>query len=218
MTTSGTKFSLKLRKDISVDVETSFIGRHNVYNILAAVAAVIDEEVSLDSILSAIKQAKAPPGRLEPVVLNDSFSIFVDYAHTPNALENVLLCLKQLTKRELICVFGCGGDRDKTKRPVMGKIASDICDKIILTSDNPRSESPMNIISEIEKGILDTKKYSVIEDREKAIQEAIKIAHPGDIIIIAGKGHEDYQILGEKKIHFDDKEVALKALKKVENL
>lgn len=214
MSTSGTKFVLKLRKNISVDVETSLIGRHNVYNILAAVGAVIDGEVSLDSILSAIKHAKAPPGRLEPVISNDPFSIFVDYAHTPNALENVLSCLKQLTKRDLICVFGCGGDRDRTKRPVMGKIAADLCDKIIVTSDNPRSELPMNIISEIEKGIPDTNTYSVIEDRETAIQEAIKIAHPDDIIIIAGKGHEDYQILREKTIHFDDKEVALNALKK----
>ncbi|RKY81744.1 UDP-N-acetylmuramoyl-L-alanyl-D-glutamate--2,6-diaminopimelate ligase, partial [candidate division KSB1 bacterium] len=140
--------------------------------------------------------------------------VIVDYAHTPDALEKILRCSKEFTEGRLITVFGCGGDRDRTKRPVMGRVASEVSDQVIITSDNPRTEDPSKIISEIFKGVKKNfSEVNVIEDREQAIKQAISIARKGDTVVIAGKGHEDYQIIGTKKIHFSDVETAEKYLK-----
>ncbi len=188
-----------------VHICTRLIGEHNVYNILAAVAAISASGVTVEDIANTLHNAKPPPGRLDMPESQSPFKVFVDYAHTPNALENVLRYLRPLAEGRLICVFGCGGDRDKTKRPVMGKIASEFCDFVVLTNDNPRSEKPADILAEIEKGVLNQVNYCIIPDRREAIQTSLKEAKEGDIVVIAGKGHEDYQILGEKRLHFDDK-------------
>jgi UDP-N-acetylmuramoyl-L-alanyl-D-glutamate--2,6-diaminopimelate ligase len=175
---------------------------------MAAAAVLSENGIELEHIKKGLESAGAVPGRMDMVEGSAPFKVFVDYAHTPNALENALKCLRPIAKEKLICVFGCGGDRDKTKRPVMGAIASEICDHVIVTSDNPRTENPLDIISQIEKGMPDSSKYSIILIRRDAIRKALQIANAGDTVIIAGKGHEDYQIIGEKVLHFDDKEAA----------
>jgi UDP-N-acetylmuramoyl-L-alanyl-D-glutamate--2,6-diaminopimelate ligase len=190
------------------NIRARLIGTHNVYNMMAASAALIVSGLDLGQIKEGLESASTPPGRIDPVPGEAPFKVFVDYAHTPNALENVLQCLRACTEKKLICVFGCGGDRDKTKRPVMGKIALEICDSVILTNDNPRTEDPGRIVRQIEKGMPDKTKYCIIVQRREAIRKAIETAQEGDVIVIAGKGHEDYQIIGDKVIHFDDKEVA----------
>lgn len=139
-------------------------------------------------------------------------SIIVDYAHTPDSLENLLNAARPFIRGRIICVFGCGGDRDRTKRPLMGRISSQLADVCIVTSDNPRTEDPQRILADILEGISDSVNPIVISDRAEAINEAIQRAKPGDGVLIAGKGHEDYQILGTEKIHFDDREQARKAL------
>jgi UDP-N-acetylmuramoyl-L-alanyl-D-glutamate--2,6-diaminopimelate ligase len=139
-------------------------------------------------------------------------SVIVDYAHTPDSLENLLKAARPFIARKMICVFGCGGDRDRTKRPIMGKIAAELADVAVVTSDNPRTEDPERILQDIVAGIPTSVNPIVICDRATAIHQAIKDAQPGDGVVIAGKGHEDYQILGTEKIHFDDREQARKAL------
>ncbi|MBU1894343.1 MAG: UDP-N-acetylmuramoyl-L-alanyl-D-glutamate--2,6-diaminopimelate ligase, partial [Candidatus Omnitrophica bacterium] len=156
---------------------------------------------------NALESFVEVPGRLEYVPSKAPFKVFVDYAHTPDALKNLLETLRLLTKRQLICVFGCGGNRDKSKRPLMGQIASKFCDKVILTNDNPRMEEPDEILKDIEKGMVKGSEYSIISQREDAIGVAINLAEPGDIVVIAGKGHENYQIIGSRVIPFDDREV-----------
>jgi len=151
-------------------------------------------------------------GRLENVNLGQPFRVLIDFAHTPDALERVLKISKNLGKR-IIVVFGCGGDRDKLKRPLMGNIATSLSDIAIITSDNPRSEDPMSIIEEIVKGVS-RNNYIIKEDRREAIHYAIDIAEPEDVVLIAGKGHETYQIFRDKTIHFDDREVAIEAIKR----
>lgn len=153
-------------------------------------------------------------GRFESVNYGQDFLVIVDYAHTPDGLKNVLQTCRGLKPKRLITVFGCGGDRDKGKRPQMGALAGDFSDYTILTSDNPRSEDPVEIISQIEAGIK-TKNYEIVVDRKQAIERAIKYAHSGDVVIIAGKGHETYQIFADRKIHFDDREVAQTILSKL---
>lgn len=150
-------------------------------------------------------------GRFE-VYSKNGITAIVDYAHTPDGLEKVLKSLNQIKQARIITVFGAGGNRDKTKRPIMGQIAQNLSDIIILTSDNPRNEDPLKIIDDILQGINQKEKVIIEPDREKAIQKAVKIANPDDIILIAGKGHETYQILADKKIHFDDLEVVKKYL------
>ncbi|MFH1552609.1 MAG: UDP-N-acetylmuramoyl-L-alanyl-D-glutamate--2,6-diaminopimelate ligase [Candidatus Omnitrophota bacterium] len=211
----GIEFDLVAGKLGSTRVCSRLIGKHNVYNILAAVAALYDSGLSLDEIREGLEKATAVPGRLDAVRAQAPFKVFVDYAHTPDALENVLLCLGSLAAGKLICVFGCGGDRDRTKRPVMGKIATGICDRVILTSDNPRTEDPQEILRQIEKGVLNKNNYSIIKRRQDAIRESLKTAGEGDIVIIAGKGHEDYQIIGDCRTHFDDKETAGEVLREL---
>ncbi len=212
----------------SFDLTSSLIGKHNLYNILAAVSAGLALELSPETIAAGVARLTRVPGRLEPVPGGDGFTVFVDYAHTSDGLERALATLNRIRSGRLIVVFGCGGDRDRGKRPVMGRVAALASHLAILTSDNPRTEDPLKIIEEVEKGIQETgrKKYRaadlsvgwtdsaylVVPDRREAIHLAIRAARPGDVVLIAGKGHEDYQIVGRKKIHFDDREEAAAAL------
>ncbi|MCX5712295.1 MAG: UDP-N-acetylmuramoyl-L-alanyl-D-glutamate--2,6-diaminopimelate ligase [Candidatus Omnitrophica bacterium] len=192
-------------------LRSNLIGRHNVYNILAAVAYCLKSGISIDKIKAAIEKFEAVPGRLERVKCDRGFSVFVDYAHTPDALKNVITTLRGLPCRRIITVFGCGGDRDKSKRPKMGKVASSLSDYAIITSDNPRSEGPKDIIKDIKKGIQGNN-FCVIVERRSAIKKALSLARDGDIILLAGKGHENYQIIKNRKFDFDDRKVAKECL------
>ena len=162
-------------------------------------------------IKEGIEKLGGVPGRLERVANNRGISIFVDYAHTPDALESVLTLLGKLKKGRLIAVFGCGGNRDAAKRPLMGAIASRLADEAVVTSDNPRGEDPGQIIEDITKG-LDRKRFRIIENRRDAIFHAIRTAKPDDVVLVAGKGHEDYQIIGDTTLHFSDREVIEESL------
>jgi UDP-N-acetylmuramoyl-L-alanyl-D-glutamate--2,6-diaminopimelate ligase len=178
---------------------------------MAALAAANALGISLrDAILSLAKSPQVP-GRLEAVPAKRQFQVFVDYAHTHDALLNVLKTLRELSPRRLICVFGCGGDRDREKRPLMGRVAADNADYSIITSDNPRKEDPDAIIAEVEKGFR-SERYEKVPDRAEAIARAIALAEPRDIVLIAGKGHEPYQEFADYTIPFDDLQVARRAL------
>lgn len=190
------------------DVKLHMNGMFSVYNALAALGAGLSMGISLDVAIGALEKTKSVDGRFE--IVHNSPMVIVDYAHTPDGLENVLRAARELTPKsaELICVFGCGGDRDATKRPKMGKIADTLADKVIVTSDNPRSEDPSLIISDILTGIqtVNPQKLFVEPDRKIAISLLKKLAKPDDVVVVAGKGHEDYQILKDETIHFDDRE------------
>ena len=187
------------------------IGRYNVYNILAAAGVGLAHGLGLNEISEILKDFSQVPGRLERVPNARGLHIFVDYAHTADALANVLLTLKELKKGRLITVFGCGGDRDKLKRPKMGAIAETFSDLSIITSDNPRSEDPEEIIRSILAGLKKPGQALVIVNREEAIKKAVQVALPDDIVLIAGKGHENYQIFSGQTIHFEDKAIAMAA-------
>jgi UDP-N-acetylmuramyl-tripeptide synthetase len=195
-------------------------GDFNVYNAMAAIGAAMAEKVPLATIVRAIENAKSVPGRFEIVDAGQPFSVIVDYAHTPDGLENVLKTVRQFARRRVIVVFGCGGDRDKTKRPIMGRLAAQYAEVIIATSDNPRSEEPSVILSEIEVGIREAIRpkahYEVIVDRREAIANALRAAQPEDVVVIAGKGHETYQVLKDKVIDFDDREVVREIIREME--
>jgi len=209
LSSGGSEFDMIAEGVGVARIRSPLIGRHNVYNILAAAASALSCGIGMDAVKAAMEDAPHVPGRLEAVpVPGERFRVFVDYAHTPNALESVLDCLRPLVAGRLVCVFGCGGDRDRTKRPVMGGIAAAACDSVIVTSDNPRTEDPAAILGEIEKGMPAADNYSIIENRKDAIRAALESASEGDIILIAGKGHEDHQIVGDRKMHFDDREEA----------
>jgi UDP-N-acetylmuramoyl-L-alanyl-D-glutamate--2,6-diaminopimelate ligase len=190
------------------------VGDYNLANVLAAVGCALHLGMDLDSIVAAIANFPGVPGRMEQVKVseNQQISAIVDYAHTPDSLENLLKAARPFISGQMICVFGCGGDRDRTKRPLMGKIASDLADQVIVTSDNPRTENPEAILADVVAGIPGDRPIQVIADRAAAIAKAIREAQPGDGVLIAGKGHEDYQIIGTEKIHFDDREQARAAL------
>lgn len=188
-------------------IHSPLIGRFNVYNICAAFAAGIALNIDRATIVAGIEKLQRVEGRMQQI--NDG--IFVDYAHTPSALQNALEALRPRVHGKLVLVFGCGGDRDKEKRPLMAKIASTLADVVIITTDNPRSESPQDIISDIKKGMT-TENYTVIENRQKAIQYACSQREKGDVLLVAGKGHETYQIIGEKVLRFDDAEVIRKCI------
>jgi len=194
-------------KDKKYPVFYGVPGLFSVYNSLAALATGIALGFPIDSLINALKKVNQVPGRFELIKNDKDIIVIVDYAHKPDGLKNVLLTIKEFCKGNIITVFGCGGDRDRGKRPIMGKIASELSDYTIITSDNPRSENPETIIQEIESGVVG-KNYIKITDRRQAIQKAIKMAKKGDAVLIAGKGHETYQIIDDKKIHFDDREVA----------
>ncbi|MDR2192049.1 MAG: UDP-N-acetylmuramoyl-L-alanyl-D-glutamate--2,6-diaminopimelate ligase [Endomicrobium sp.] len=197
------------------------IGLHNVYNALAALGACVSAGVSFEKAVGGLNNAAQAPGRLERIDAKRlGFEIVVDYAHTEDALKNAVSALRRLHPKRIITVFGCGGDRDRTKRPYMGKIAVETSDFVFATSDNPRTEDPIQILLDVEVGIKRTGKtnYKIEADREAAIKEAVMMADKGDIILIAGKGHENYQIIGTQKFHFNDVEIAEKYAALRENL
>ena len=191
-------------------VATPLIGRHNVFNCLAATAAATAMGIGADVISRSLAAVECIPGRLERVPAGGDFAVFVDYAHTDDALVNVLSALRPVTQGRLIVVFGCGGDRDRTKRPRMARVAQAHADNIVITSDNPRTEAPRAIIDQIIAGLdADGLSRSIIEpDRRKAIALALELAEAGDVVLIAGKGHETYQTIGRERIDFDDVQVA----------
>lgn len=194
--------------------KTKLMGKHNLYNILGVISMLTNLGLDINYIISKIEKIESVVGRFELISNNKGAKIIVDYAHTPDGLENVLKTLRDITKNKVITLFGAGGDRDKTKRSLMGEKALIYSDYIILTSDNPRTENPFEILKDIEKGIISKnyKNYEIIEDRKKAIKRAISLLNKDDSLIIAGKGHENYQIIGKEKIHFSDKEEVLKNL------
>jgi UDP-N-acetylmuramyl-tripeptide synthetase len=214
--------------DKDIQFKSGLIGRYNLENIICAAGAAAALKISPDSITKGIESFENVPGRLERILNESGRYVFIDYAHTPDALENVLSTLKEVIPGRLICVFGCGGDRDKAKRPQMGKIAGKFSDFAVITSDNPRTEDPAAIIEEIRKGMMiasaneyrvsalengfSGKGYVIEPDRESAINLGIQMSKPDDTILIAGKGHEDYQIIGKTTIPFDDREKAAAAL------
>ena len=189
------------------------MGKHNLYNMMAAAGTLLSLGSSPGTAGRALSELGRIPGRLEKIETAAGIDVFVDYAHTPDALENVLACLKPFCARTLITVVGCGGDRDRGKRPLMAAAGRRHSDMLIVTSDNPRTEDPERIIADMTEG-LDPRDpaVTVITDREEAIRHAVDKAGPGDTVLIAGKGHEDYQIIGTEKIHFDDREIAEKYL------
>jgi UDP-N-acetylmuramoyl-L-alanyl-D-glutamate--2,6-diaminopimelate ligase len=191
------------------------LGLYNVSNCLAAAGLCLAAGFDLETCATGLSVLETIPGRLEKIDGGD-FSVIIDYAHTDDALKNVLTTLKPLCKGKLRVVFGCGGDRDRTKRPRMAKVAEELADFVIVTSDNPRTEKATDIIDEIVTGFeKDNTQIIVIEpDRKKAIEMAIEHAEKDDIVLIAGKGHEDYQIIGKQKFHFSDKEIANECLNK----
>ena len=201
-----------------VEVTSGLVGRPHVYNILAATGAGLALGFSLENVAEGIRECSTVSGRFEQLLLEGSkqppFTVIVDYAHTDDALRNVLQTAREVADRNrVITVFGCGGDRDRTKRAPMGELAATLSDVAIVTSDNPRTEDPEAIIKEIEVGLKSTgRQYIKLTERREAIFHAINEAREGDVVLIAGKGHEDYQIIGDKKIHFDDHEVAREAL------
>lgn len=194
--------------------QSPLVGQFNLSNLLAAIATVLHLGLKLETVIEHLPQFTGVPGRVERVRISEKqdISVIVDYAHTPDSLENLLQAARPFISGKMICVFGCGGDRDRTKRPIMGKIAADLADIAVVTSDNPRTEDPERILQDILEGIPASVNPLVICDRATAIHQAIKDANPGDGVVIAGKGHEDYQILGTEKIHFDDREQAREAL------
>lgn len=198
------------------DVFIPVPGKFTVYNTLAVIAACYMLNIDKNIVLKALRDTNGVAGRFETVQNDKDISVIVDYAHTPDALENILNTAKEFAKGNIITVFGCGGDRDATKRPLMGKISQKLSDTCIVTSDNPRTEDPKLIIDDILDGLdKENKNYKVIIDRKEAIEEAIKMAKKDDVVIIAGKGHENYQIIGQTKHHFDDKEIARDCLAKL---
>lgn len=200
----------------TMNLKLKITGIFNVYNVLSAVGAALAEKISPQIIQATLEKFTSVPGRFELVDEGQNFSVIVDYAHTPDGLENILHTARQIATKRIITVFGCGGDRDRTKRPIMGRIAAKLSDVVIATSDNPRTEDPEFILSQVEVGVQEAlagKPHEKIIDRKTAIFRAIEIAQVDDIVIIAGKGHENYQILKDQTIHFDDKEVARAAIR-----
>lgn len=197
-----------------VPFRSPLVGQFNVGNLLGAVGAALHLGIDLNSIVEKLPQFPGVPGRMERVQItpDPDITVIVDYAHTPDSLENLLRASRPFIPGKMICVFGCGGDRDRTKRPIMGKIAASLSDLPVVTSDNPRTEDPEKILLDILAGIPEGIEPVVNCDRGTAIRNAILEAQPGDGVLIAGKGHEDYQILGTEKIHFDDREQAREAL------
>jgi len=202
---SGTTFQL-ITPVGKIPIRTSLIGRHNISNILGVAAASISEGIPLEAIAEGVERLTTVPGRLEPIQQGQKFFVFVDYAHTEDALKNVLGSLRKVSTAKIILVFGCGGDRDKTKRPLMGKVAGELADLSIITNDNPRSEDPQDIIAQIQKGFT-RGENKIIADRKAAIEYALNIAQEGNIVLIAGKGHEDYQIFRDRTVPFDEREI-----------
>ncbi|MBW5444833.1 UDP-N-acetylmuramoyl-L-alanyl-D-glutamate--2,6-diaminopimelate ligase [Cohnella sp. CFH 77786] len=218
VTARGTSFTLSTIHG-ERQVRLRMVGKFNVYNALAALAAAACERIPLDAAVASLESVSGVPGRVEAVDEGQPFAVVVDYAHTPDGLDNVLRTVRELAAGRVICVFGCGGDRDRTKRPLMGKIAAALADSVIVTSDNPRTEDPMAILKDIETGLLeanvDPDRYVLLPDRREAIEKAVEMASPGDVVLIAGKGHETYQIIGGVTYDFDDRLAARDAIRSI---
>ena len=215
LTLDNAQFQVKTPKG-ELKIKTSLLGIHNIYNILASIGTCLSLGIDSDSIIEGISKLKFVPGRLQKILCGQNYHIFIDYAHTDDALKNILSSLRNIrdsikTESRIIIVFGCGGDRDKTKRRKMGLVASSLADFCIITNDNPRNEEPQEIANEIIKGIKN-KNFEVILDRFQAIKKALSLARDNDIVVIAGKGHENYQIFKDRTIPFDDSRVVKEIL------
>ena len=207
-----------VKENESADVMLAIPGLFSCHNALTAISVCVSEGLGLQDCAQALRSASGVKGRVETLETDGDYSIIIDYSHKPDPLEKVLQTLRGITRGRLICLFGCGGDRDHEKRPIMGRIAADNSDFVIVTSDNPRTEEPMDIINQIVVGLNDTKTpYDVICDRIEAIHYAIDMAKDGDVILLAGKGHEDYQVIGHTKIHMDEREIVADYLKERAN-
>jgi len=210
---SGLRFDVTFQK-VKFEVRSSLIGRINVYNILAACSVGMTFQLAPETIVRGIEACTGVPGRFERVDEGQPFAVVVDYSHTPDAIRNAISVARTLDAKRVITLFGCGGDRDRAKRPLMGQAAGEGSDLVILTSDNPRSEDPLQIMNDALVGIRRTDTRTIVEpDRAAAIRKAIEEAHAGDVVLLAGKGHETYQIFRDRTIHFDDREVAREALR-----
>ncbi len=229
---SGVRFRLRSAAPLEMglaDVQSPLLGAHNVENLLAAIGVLAGSGVPLREVLQLIPECAGAPGRLERVPDRAGRVVLVDYAHTDDALARVLDALRNAAAPRIVCVFGCGGDRDRGKRPLMGEAAGKRADLVVATSDNPRTEDPLEILAEIEPGLVRSGKtrldprhtrmglsgYCVVPDRREAIELALRAARPGDAVLIAGKGHEDYQIVGKEKRPFDDRAEAKRALEEI---
>lgn len=215
MHSRGVEFDVTYKNETQ-HINLNIPGKYNVMNALSSIGACASEGIDIKIVKQGLENLLAVPGRCEIVThgYNLGYEVIVDYAHTPDGLENILNTVREFKKGRLISVFGCGGDRDNTKRPIMGRIGTDLSDFAIITSDNPRTEEPMHIIDEVVKGIKKDN-YEVIENRRQAIKRAMEIAKKDDVVVIAGKGHEDYQILKDKTIHFDEREVVADIVKEL---
>ena len=209
---TGVKYELVSNDNIG-RVDFAVPGEFSVYNSMGAAVCLVEMGYDFREVLEALSQCGGVPGRMELVKTDTPYSVIIDYAHTPDGLENVLTSVREITDGRVICVFGCGGDRDKTKRPIMGEIGSRLADIAVITSDNPRSEDPQAIIDDIMVGVVKHGAKIIVEpDRTKAIAKALSAAKAGDVIVLAGKGHETYQILASGKIHYDEREIVAKIL------
>jgi len=210
MTSSGTQFELVVQSE-KYPIKMQLIGKFSVYNVLASIAASVVSGIDIKAVIQSIESVKGVSGRFELVNAGQEFTVIVDYAHTPDSLENVLKTVQHFAKKKVFVIVGCGGDRDRTKRPLMAQIACQLASDPILTSDNPRSEDPIAILKDMEAGVQGLA-YRMIPDRKEAIQTAVREASAGDVILIAGKGHETYQIIGNVVHDFDDRLVAREAI------
>lgn len=216
-TSEGTRFQLDAYNG-KIEIKLRLIGKFSVYNALAAASVALTEGVALSDIKRSLEQAEGVAGRFEAVIEGQPYFVIVDYAHTPDGLENVLTTIRGFAEGRVITVFGCGGDRDRTKRPIMGGIAATLSDYVIVTSDNPRTEDPEAILKDITPGIrvrgMADENYVCLVDRKTAIEKAVEMASPKDVVLIAGKGHETYQEVDGVRDHFDDREIARDAIKR----
>lgn len=214
---NGTEFDYFYNNN-SVHIVTKMIGMFNVFNVMAAISICIKLGLDINDVVKAVSEYKGVKGRCEIIPTGKNFTVICDYAHTPDAIENVLSSVKEYTEGRLICLFGCGGNRDSKKRPLMARAAAKYADRLIITSDNPRDEIPEAIIDDILEGLSDKEiTFDVVVDRTEAIYHSMKIAEKGDMIVLAGKGHEDYQVLpGNEHIHFDEREIVSDGLKLID--
>jgi len=210
---NGLRFEVTFEKE-KFEVFSPLAGRFNVFNILAACGAAMTCQLPIETIVKGVEACQGVPGRFERIDEGQPFLVIVDYSHTDDALRNAIAAARSLEPRRVITVFGCGGDRDRTKRPLMGQVASELSDVVVLTSDNPRSEDPLQIMNDVLVGIRRSDTKTIVEpDRAQAIHKAFEEARTGDLVLLAGKGHETYQIFADRTIHFDDREVAREALR-----
>lgn len=215
LTTDGSQFELVTPQGQRTSIRVHLAGRYNLANMLCAAGVALEAGVSLEAVASALEAAKPRWGRLERVPAEVPATVFVDYAHTDDALTNVLSTLREMTKGRLTVVFGCGGDRDRKKRPLMGRACAALADRLVITSDNPRAEEPMAIIGEILAGVPEGAAYVVEPDRRAAIRHALTGTAAGDVVVVAGKGHEPFQELAGRTISFDDRQVVIEEAAKI---